>query len=79
MEVVHLSDLARLYGVGPVFARLLYDTGIRSVETFLEYSPQEIVRIYEEKNQKKADFSESDIQFAHELARELESGFKSDV
>jgi hypothetical protein len=76
MEVVQLSDLVRLYGVGPAFARLLFDTGIRSVEKFLEYGPQDIVRIYEEKHQKKADFSESDILFTHELARELEISFR---
>lgn len=72
MELVHLSDLVRLYGVGPAFARLLYDVGIKSVESFLEYGPSEIISIYEEKTGKKADFAEKDIQFSYEMARELD-------
>ena len=76
MELVYLSDLVRLYGVGPAFARLLYDVGIKSVDSFLEYGPREIVRIYEEKTGKKADFAEKDIQFSHEMARELDIIFR---
>lgn len=76
MELVYLSDLVRLYGVGPAFARLLYDVEIKSVDSFLEYGPREIVRIYEEKTGKKADFAEKDIQFSHEMARELEIIFR---
>jgi hypothetical protein len=71
MELVHLSDLVRLYGVGPAFARLLYNVGIKSVEAFLKYGPREIVRVYEEETGKKADFAEKDIQFSYEMAREL--------
>ncbi len=71
-ELYQLSDLSRLYGVGPVFARILYDIGIRSVKMFLEHGADEIVRIYEIKKGIKADFSARDIQFALELARELE-------
>ena len=76
MELVQLSDLVRLYGVGPVFARLLYDVDIKSVESFLTYGPKEIVRIYEEKTGKKADFAEKDIQFSYEMARELDIIFR---
>jgi hypothetical protein len=32
-ELASLSDLARLYGIGPVFARIIYDVGIKSVKT----------------------------------------------
>ena len=31
-ELICLSDLSRVYGVGPVFARMLYDVGIISSE-----------------------------------------------
>lgn len=72
MELAYLSDLVRLYGVGPAFARLLFDVGIRSVESFLNYGPEKIIEIYEEKTGKKADFSVGDIQFSHEMARELD-------
>ena len=66
-----LCDLVRLYGVGPVFARMLYDIGIRSVAGFLSYEPEAIVRRYEEVTGKKADFSARDIAYSLELAKEL--------
>ncbi len=72
-ELASLSDLARLYGVGPVFARIIYDVGIKSVKTFVKYSAQEFIRIYENKTQKKADFGVNDINFSIELAKELET------
>ena len=71
-ELVHLSDLSRLYGVGPVFARMVYDIGIDSVKSFLNHSVEEIVKIYEDKNKKKADFTVKDIQFTLEIAGELD-------
>ena len=70
-ELASLSDLARLYGVGPVFARIIYDVGIKSVESFISYSAKEFVEFYENSTKKKADFSESDINFSLDLAREL--------
>jgi len=70
-ELVGLSDLARIYGVGPVFARLIYDVGIRSVKEFVEYTARDFIRIYEEQTQKKADFGVGEIQFSLELAKEL--------
>ena len=70
-EIVGLSDLSRVYGVGPVFARLIYDVGIRSIAEFVGYSAEEFIRIYEEQTQKKADFGVGEIQFSLELAKEL--------
>ena len=75
-ELASLSDLARLYGVGPVFARIIYDVGINSVGSFIKYSYKEFIDIYENKTNKKADFSESDISFSIELAKELLSNHK---
>jgi len=71
-ELYCLSDLSRAYGVGPVFARLIYDVGITSMQEFVECSAKDFIRIYEEKTQKKADFSVDEIQFSIELARKLE-------
>ncbi len=71
-ELIGLSDLSRLYGVGPVFARMLFDIGIDSVKSMLSLSPEKIVRIYEEQTQKKADFTVHDIRFTLEMAGELE-------
>ena len=68
-ELVCLSDLVRAYGVGPVFARMIYDVGIKSIKEFVEYTAEEFIRIYEEKEQKKADFGINEIQFSLELAK----------
>jgi len=71
-ELIGLSDLSRIYGVGPVFARLIYDVGIRSVKEFVAYTAEDFIRIYEEQTQKKADFGVGEIQFSLELAKELD-------
>jgi hypothetical protein len=71
-ELVGLSDLSRVYGVGPVFARMMYNVGIRSVKVLVRYSAEDFIRIYEEQTQKKADFGVGEIQFSLELARELD-------
>jgi hypothetical protein len=74
MEMLSLSDLVRAYGVGPVFARILYDTGIRSIRQFRSYSPQQVVDLYQERTGKKADFTISDIKFSLELVKALDLG-----
>jgi hypothetical protein len=71
-ELVCLADLARIYGVGPVFARMIFDVGIHSVEEFVKVTAEEFIRIYEEREQKKADFGINEIQFSLQLAKELD-------
>ena len=71
-ELVGLADLSRAYGVGPVFARMLYDLGISSIRLLLEHSADDIVRIYEEQTLKKADFGVNEMGFSLMLAKELE-------
>lgn len=68
-ELYALSDLVRIYGVGPIFAGILYGIGITSVESFAEHTAEELIGIYENHTHKKADFSESDINFSIELAK----------
>ncbi len=75
-ELFGLSDLSRVYGVGPVFARMIYDLGVHSIKSFLTYSGEEFIEIYEEKTHKKADFSIHDIDFSLELAKELDIEFE---
>ncbi len=70
-ELFALADLCRLYGVGPAFARLLYDVGIESVEIFLTHTAEELIKIYESKSQKKADFTADDLFFSQEIAKSL--------
>jgi len=71
-ELFGLSDLSRVYGVGPVFARMIYDVGIQSVRKFVRYSANEFINIYETQTQKKADFGINEIEFSIILARDLE-------
>ncbi len=74
IELLGLSDLVRAYGVGPVFARILYDTGIHSIRQFRSYSPRQVVELYQEQTGKKADFTISDIKFSLELVKVLDLG-----
>jgi hypothetical protein len=71
-ELVGLSDLVRAYGVGPAFARILYDTGIHSISEFRSYSPHQVIDLYEKEAGKKADFSTDDIKFSLDLVQMLD-------
>jgi len=71
-EIVCFSDLVRAYGVGPVFAQMIYNMGIHSIKEFVETSAEEFIRIYEAKTGKKADFGINDIQFSLKIANDLE-------
>jgi hypothetical protein len=71
-ELLALSDLVRAYGVGPVFARILYKAGIDSIRLFRQYAPQQVIDLYQERTRKKADFSFSDIKFSLDLVRILD-------
>ncbi len=73
-ELAGLSDLVRAYGVGPAFARILYDTGIHSISEFRSYTPRQVIDLYEKKTGKKADFSTSDIKFSLDLVQVLDIG-----
>ena len=70
-ELVGLSDLVRAYGVGPVFARILFDTGIHSIQELIQYTSEEIIMLYEDTFHQKADFSLRDMNFSLEIARAL--------
>ncbi|KAA3661534.1 MAG: DUF4332 domain-containing protein [Chloroflexi bacterium] len=71
-ELVGLSDLSRAYGVGPMFARIIFDVGIKSIQEFISYTAEDFINIYEEQTGKKADFGLKDIEFSLDLAKELE-------
>ena len=73
-ELAGLSDLVRAYGVGPAFARILYDTGIHSISEFRSYTPRQVIDLYEKKTGKKADFSTGDIKFSLDLVQVLDLG-----
>jgi hypothetical protein len=70
LELVKLSDLARIVGVGPVFVRLLYEVGLETPAAFLAHSPDELlekVRAVEE----GAALSVKDVEYCLRTARYL--------
>jgi hypothetical protein len=75
LELVKLSDLSRIYGVGPVFARLLYDVGFDSVGAIARAdSPQlfdKLSRAYLAAGNSRVDFKERDIAFCIQMAGRL--------
>ncbi len=48
LELVKLSDLARLPGVKGTRARLYYDAGVDTVEKLASYEPQELLQVTSE-------------------------------
>ena len=72
-ELICLSDLSRLYGVGPVFARLLYDAGFHTVETLRSKTAEDLVALYEERTGKPADFGAHEVQVTLEMASVLDA------
>jgi nucleotidyltransferase/DNA polymerase involved in DNA repair len=75
LELVKLSNLARIGGVGPVFARLLYEMGVDTIEAFRQYPPEELLErlhaINDEKQYTKITPVLKDIRYCLETAREL--------
>jgi hypothetical protein len=75
LELVKMSDLARIGGVGPVFARLLYEVRADTLEEFLKRSPDELFErlhaVNREKRYTKILPSPKDIRYCIETAREL--------
>lgn len=75
LELAQLSDLARINGVGPVFARLFYDAGVCSVETLLACQPVEVFErlkaVNAEKKYTKIMASLKDVQWCVEIAKKL--------
>lgn len=75
LELVKLSDLARIYGMGPVFMRLFYDAGADSLEALLTWDAESLDAkmraINEERQLTQAHWALKDIAYAIEVARQL--------
>ncbi len=75
LELVKLSDLTRIGGVGPVFARMLYEVGVDTPEELVKRSPVDLLERLHEINQEKGYtrvmLSEKDIGYCIDRAREL--------
>jgi hypothetical protein len=74
-ELIQLCDLVRITGVGPVFARIIYDSNIHSVKQFLSLDMADLyarlIKTNEDKGLTRAKFSIKDIEYCIELGRDL--------
>ena len=75
LELIKLSDLVRIVGVGPVFARILYEAGVDSLEAFVTQSPDELLAKTQEvivsRGYAPGNIREEDIVYCLETARLL--------
>jgi hypothetical protein len=74
-ELVQLCDLVRITGVGPVFARIIYDSNIHSVSNFLSIDAvdlySKLLKTNNDKRLTKAKFAIRDIEYCIELGKDL--------
>jgi hypothetical protein len=74
-ELVSLSDLVRITGVGPVFARIIYDSGIYTVKNFLSCDAigllERLTKTNSEKELTRTKFTLKDIEYCIELGTDL--------
>lgn len=75
MELLSLCDLVRINGVGAIFARIIYETGIETVKQFAKIDVNkmypEYIRINDLRAYSLSRFSESDLEFCIVYANEL--------
>ncbi|TES93115.1 MAG: DUF4332 domain-containing protein [Anaerolineales bacterium] len=80
VELVKLSDLARVRGIGPVFVRLFYQTGADTIEKLSKWDPEKLFMKADAVNQEEMitqwvpplkDF-EQYVEMAGDLAKVIE-------
>lgn len=75
LEMVKLADLVRVGGVGPVFARMLYEVGCDTVEKLAAAKAGELVEKIMEMNRvrgyTKVKLAVKDIEYCQNFARRL--------
>ena len=80
LELACLTDLTRIGGVGPVFARMLYEIGIQRVEDLQSNTAEEVLQKNEEINAQKGytgvKLSVKDIRYCQDKARFLSGGIQ---
>lgn len=74
--ILHLSDLLRINGVGPSYAKILVRMEISSVKTYRDSSSEFILRKYQEVNSKEklvsANLGLKDIEYCRRFCDKLE-------
>ena len=82
LELVKLSDLVRILGVGPVFARILYQAGVDRLETFVTLSPEVLLErvqaVIESEQSTRVKLTHKDILYCLESARLLPQAIEYD-
>ncbi len=72
LELFSLSDLSRITGIGGVFARIVYEAGIKSVEQFAQTGAadqyQKYKTIIKKHGYPAGHFAEEDIQYCIDYA-----------
>lgn len=80
-EILNLSDLVRINGVGPVFARMMMDIGIDSTiklaKSKAEIVFNELITLNKIKNYTKAKFTIKDIYYCIDFAKKLSESVES--
>jgi predicted flap endonuclease-1-like 5' DNA nuclease len=75
LELFKLSNLARINGVGPVFARLIYETGVDTLEKLVQSAPEELYKkllsINHQKQYTKIMATLKDLAYCIKIARSL--------
>jgi predicted flap endonuclease-1-like 5' DNA nuclease len=74
-ELIALSDLVRISGVGPVFARMLYDADVNSTTALAQAQAaplySQLYDLNKARTYTKAAFTEKDVAYCIELAQKL--------
>lgn len=74
-ELTKLSDLSRIWGVGPVFCRIFYETGTDTTQKVAEANAsnlyKQLFEINETKKYTKAKFTVKDVAFCIDIAHNL--------
>ena len=77
VAALELSDLLRITGVGPVYAKILKEMGINNAKAFLEIDSQDAVerykRINAEKHYSKVNLGIKDIEYVKRFCQKLDS------
>jgi hypothetical protein len=75
LELFKLSDLVRINGVGPVFARMMYEIGVDGTFKMANSSSKilynKLTKLNMEKNYTKAKFTIKDIDYCIDFAKKL--------
>lgn len=75
LELFNLSDLVRINGVGPVFARMMLEIGVDGTFKMANSNSKilynKLTKLNKEKNYTKAKFTMKDIQYCIDFAKKL--------